>query len=56
MGKSETAFRMAEAILSKKSRIGRSMRYLPNGLLVLRGEDFTSASEIGSAGIVEVIV
>lgn len=44
VGKTETAFRVADIILAKKTRINTSKKYLPNGLLVLRGEDYTSVS------------
>ena len=44
VGKSETAFRLAEAALAKAQRVGYSTRFLPNGLLMLRGEDFSAAA------------
>lgn len=40
VGKSETAFRIAEGALMKRRRVGKSLKYLPNGLLTLRGEDY----------------
>ncbi|KAJ1441782.1 hypothetical protein B484DRAFT_442577 [Ochromonadaceae sp. CCMP2298] len=45
VGKSETAFRLAEALLAKKKLVRggggrRRGRYLPSGLLTLRGEDY----------------
>jgi hypothetical protein len=39
-GKSETAFRLAEGLLHTKKRVGTSLRFVPNGLLTLRGEDY----------------
>lgn len=44
VGKTETAFRVADIILAKKTRINTSKKYIPNGLLVLRGEDYTNVS------------
>lgn len=41
VGKSETAFRIAEGALAKKRRVGKTLKYLPNGLLTLRGEDYS---------------
>lgn len=41
VGKSETAFRIAEGALAKKRKVGKTLKYLPNGLLTLRGEDYT---------------
>ena len=42
VGKSETAFRIAQGALAKRSKVGnaKSVKYLPNGLLTLRGEDY----------------
>lgn len=40
VGKSETAFRIAEGALAKRRRVGKSFKYLPDGLLTLRGEDY----------------
>jgi hypothetical protein len=54
VGKSETGYRIAEAIFKLKTRVGTSRRYLPNGLLVLRGEDYSSASDVAAAGVGEV--
>lgn len=42
VGKSETAFRFAESVLLKRTRLGNSKRYKPNGLLSLRGEDYST--------------
>jgi hypothetical protein len=49
-GKSETAIRIAETLLRKRIRhIATDMRSsTPRGLLVLRGEHFSSASEAGN--------
>lgn len=41
VGKSETSFQIAKAILSKQRRIRNTVRYIPSGLLVLRGEDYS---------------
>lgn len=41
VGKSETAYRIAEGALAKQRRIGQSAKYLPSGLLMLRGEDYS---------------
>ena len=54
VGKSETAYRMAEAIFMKKTRVGNTRRFIPNGLLILRGEDYSSDSEAAALGIGEV--
>ena len=43
VGKTETAFRLAEALLEKRDRVGSSRRFKPRGLLVIRGEDFVAA-------------
>jgi DNA polymerase III delta prime subunit len=52
VGKSETSFRIAEAILAAKRVVGK--RHVPEGLLVLRGEDYTSTSELAQRGVGEV--
>jgi pantothenate kinase len=44
VGKSETAFRIAEGALAKRSRIGKTAKYIPNGLLQLRGEDYSEGN------------
>ena len=44
VGKSETSFRLAEGALGKRSKVGKSLKYRPNGLLALRGEDYTEGS------------
>ena len=54
IGKSETAFRLAEAMFLKSTRVGQTRRFIPNGLLVIRGEDYSESSEAGSRGIGEV--
>jgi polynucleotide 5'-kinase involved in rRNA processing len=41
VGKSETAYRIAEGALAKQRRVGQSAKYLPSGLLMLRGEDYS---------------
>ena len=38
IGKTETAYRLAEALLAKQSRIGSTRRTFPHGLLVINGE------------------
>lgn len=45
VGKSETGFVVAEAILAMKSRIGISRRHLPEGYLVLGGQDYSNTSD-----------
>lgn len=40
VGKTETATRFAEAVLSKTTKVGLTKRTFPQGLLVFRGEDF----------------
>ena len=45
VGKSETGFIVAEAILAAKSRIGTSRRHLPEGYLVLGGQDYSNTSD-----------
>ena len=54
IGKSETAFRLAESIFLKSSRVGQSRRFIPNGLLILRGEDYSDISEAGAKGLGEI--
>ena len=54
IGKSETAFRLAESIFLKSSRVGQSRRFIPNGLLILRGEDYSNMSEAGAKGLGEI--
>jgi len=54
VGKSETAYRVAEAVFAKRTRVGSSRRFLPDGLLVLRGEDYSSESEAAMLGMGEV--
>lgn len=44
VGKSETAFRIAEGALAKQNRVGKSAKYLPSGLLQIRGEDYSEGS------------
>jgi hypothetical protein len=46
VGKSETSYQLADALLARKSRIGNTKRYLPEGLLVFRGEDYSPESSI----------
>ena len=58
LGKSETGFVVAEAILGLKSRIGISRRFLPEGYLVLGGQDYSNTSDayIGDGnGLPEVV-
>lgn len=49
VGKSETAFRIAEGALAKRTRVGNSAKYLPSGLLQFRGEDYSKGDleEVG---------
>lgn len=44
VGKSETAFRIAEGALAKRTRVGNSPKFLPNGLLQFRGEDYSKGN------------
>lgn len=44
-GKSETGFLIAEAILSTRTRIGTSRRHMPEGYLVLGGQDYSNTSD-----------
>ena len=44
VGKSETAYRLAEAILAKHVRAGSSKKSFPAGLLTLYGQDFSDGS------------
>lgn len=46
VGKSETSFQLADALLARKSRVGNTRRYTPEGLLVFRGEDYSPESSI----------
>ncbi len=46
VGKSETSHQLADALLAKKVRVGNTRRYMPEGLLVLRGEDYSPESSI----------
>ena len=46
VGKSETSYQLADALLAKKNRVGNTKRYMPEGLLVLRGEDYSPESSI----------
>ena len=46
VGKSETSYQLADALLARKSRVGSTKRYIPEGLLVLRGEDYSPESSI----------
>lgn len=52
VGKSETAFRIAESIFKRRVRVGKSSKLVPKGLLVIRGEDFSLSSQAltGSIG------
>ena len=46
VGKSETSYQLADALLARKARVGNTRRYIPEGLLVLRGEDYSPESSI----------
>ena len=50
VGKSETAFRLAEAVLARSVRMGNSRRFAPKGMLVLRGEDYASFGSLHGKG------
>lgn len=54
VGKSETCFQIANAILKRRTRVGQSRRFLPNGLLVLRGEDYSPLSETSQKEMGEI--
>ena len=54
VGKSETAFRLAESVFARSTRVGQSRRFIPNGLLVIRGEDYSEISEAGGLGVGEI--
>jgi hypothetical protein len=57
-GKSETGFIVAEAILAAKSQVGASRRLLPEGYLVLGGQDYSNTSDafVGEGnGLPEVV-
>ena len=54
VGKTETAHRLADSVLTKHVRVGNSRRSLPQGLLVLRGEDYSLTSEYATLGLGEV--
>lgn len=45
VGKSETGFVIAQAILAAQSQIGTSRRSKPEGYLVLEGQDYSDTSE-----------
>mmetsp|Transcript_25103 Transcript_25103/g.46925 ORF Transcript_25103/g.46925 Transcript_25103/m.46925 type:complete len:501 (-) Transcript_25103:106-1608(-) len=45
VGKSETGFATAQAILAAQSQIGTSRRTMPEGYLVLEGQDYSDTSE-----------
>lgn len=44
MGKSETAYRLAEAVLAKHVRARSSKKSFPAGLLTLYGQDYSDGS------------
>jgi len=50
VGKSESGFIIAEAVLASKERIGVSRRYRPLGYLVLRGEEYSNTSDAYVSG------
>lgn len=45
-GKSQSAFHFAEAVLTKRTRLGNTRRFTPKGLLTIRGEEFSSAAAL----------
>lgn len=49
-GKSETAYRLAEALLTKRVRRGTTAKFDPKGLLSFRGEDFSNTSDLAMTG------
>lgn len=58
VGKSETGYIIAEAILASKSQIGTSRRSMPDGYLVLGGQDYSNTSDayVGeNRGLPEVV-
>ena len=52
VGKSETSFRIAEGLLSSSHKVGG--RLVPKGLLILRGEDYSSSSALAQKGLGEI--
>lgn len=52
VGKSESSYRIAEALLASKRQLGR--RLVPEGMLVLRGEDYSATSKIAALGVGEI--
>jgi hypothetical protein len=55
VGKSETAFRIADTILPKKARVGISRRFIPVGLTIFRGEEYSDSSDaFMNGGVAEV--
>lgn len=48
VGKSETAFRVAETVLGRQRRVSYNRKILPAGLLVIRGEDYSLSSIISN--------
>jgi hypothetical protein len=44
VGKSETAFRIAEGALAKSTQLLKTDKYYPTGFLDLRGEDYTTGN------------
>jgi len=54
VGKSETSFKLAEGVFAKSTRSPNTKKHTPNGLLTLRGEDYSENSEAGSLGLGEV--
>ena len=43
VGKSETAYQLSTIISAKHTQVGSTRRYLPDGLLTIRGEDFSTS-------------
>ena len=46
-------YRIADAIFPNKIRVEKTRKFIPNGLLSLRGEDFSADSEAAAIGIGE---
>lgn len=53
VGKTESSFRIAEAVLKKRDRIENSARFIPRGLLTFRGEELALSSTSSSSTDIE---
>ena len=57
VGKTETAYRLSEALFADSRPVSNEFgitSYEPCGLLALRGEDYSSSSELAQGGVHEV--